>query len=67
MQYGGDYYYINGFYCGRAECTIVKRKKWIKMRFHEHYNGWIVWESMKKSKHVTEVQQESSEVLCIHE
>ncbi len=54
MQYGGD-------------CTIVKRKKWIKMRFHEHYNGWIVWESMKKSKHVTEVQQESSEVLCIHE
>ncbi len=29
------------------------------MRFHEHYNGWIVWESMKKSKHVTEVQQKS--------
>lgn len=56
MQYGGDHYYIKGFYCGRAECIIVKKKE---MRFHEHYNGWIVWESKKKSKHVTEVQQKS--------
>ncbi len=27
MQYGGDYYNIKGFYCGRAECTIVKKKE----------------------------------------